>query len=234
MDTKGFETQVESVASLADRLRRRLYQFVVRQREPVSREAAAQAVGVPKHVAASHLDRLEQDGLLTAEFRRPEGRSGPGAGRPTKLYRRSGQEFEVSVPERRYVFAGRLMAGAIARAEHEGISVASALHEDAAELGRQMGEDARARVGDGESEASLESAMRAVLEENGYEPRDEAGVITLANCPFHSLAQEYTDLVCGMNFDLIRGLADGMGTSGLEPRLEPAAGRCCVVLRQAE
>ena len=231
MTSDQFDSQVEGVAALADPLRRSLYRYVVSQPGPVGRDDAANAIGVPRHVAAFHLDRLEQDGLLQAEFRRPEGRTGPGAGRPSKLYRRSAREFAVTLPERRYAFAGRLMAEAIARAERDGISVADALHEAATRMGHSMGEESRLRAGNDAAPDQIEASALQVLAENGYEPRSDATGITLSNCPFHSLAQDYTDLVCGMNFDLIKGLLDGLSAERLEAHLEPAAGRCCVTLR---
>ena len=69
-----------------------------------------------------------------------------------------------------------------------------------------------------------------VLSDCGYEPRTDASGVTLANCPFHALAQDYTDLVCGMNLDLMDGLLDALGRANLEARLDPEPGRCCVSL----
>src|SRR5439155_9153327 len=105
-----FDTQVAGVAALGDPVRRALYRYVVAQPGPVSRDQAAVGVGVPHHVAKFHLDKLEADGLLEVEFSRPPGRGGPGAGRPAKLYRRASREVAVSLPERRYDLAGRVMA----------------------------------------------------------------------------------------------------------------------------
>ena len=82
------EEEISAVASLAEPLRRALYEFVVAAPGPVGRDEAAEAVGVSRQVAAYHLDRLIDDGLLSAEFRRLTGREGPGAGRPAKRYRR--------------------------------------------------------------------------------------------------------------------------------------------------
>ena len=48
-----------------------------------------------------------------------------------------------------------------------------------------------------------------MLVEFGYEPRTDSSGLVLANCPFHGLADEYTDLVCGMNLELLSGLLDG-------------------------
>src|SRR3954449_4357048 len=94
-------TQVEAVAALAEPTRRRLYDHVVRQAAPVSRDEAAAAGGVPRPTVAFHLDRLVDDGLLDVVFERRTGRTGPGAGRPSKLYRRGAGGGPGSPPPRR-------------------------------------------------------------------------------------------------------------------------------------
>ena len=113
---------VAAVAALAEPTRRRLYDHVVRQSAPVSRDEAAAALGVPRGTTAFHLDRLVADGLLDAHYERRTGRSGPGAGRPAKLYRRAACSVAVSLPERRYDLAGELLAGALEEAEASGES----------------------------------------------------------------------------------------------------------------
>ena len=118
--------------------RRALYLFVTSQAEPVSREQAAAAVGVPLHSAKFHLDRLVEEGLLDVEFRRLSGRTGPGAGRPSKLYRRSSRQLSVSLPERRYDLAGEVLASAIDRSTRDRLPVAEAVRETASEVGRGL------------------------------------------------------------------------------------------------
>lgn len=186
-------------------------------------------VGVPWHVAKFHLDKLEQDGLLDVEFRRPPGRTGPGAGRPTKLYRRSARELTVSIPERRYDLAGRIMASAIVTSQSGATPLNEALRDAAAAIGRSIGEEARRRAGSNPERSALLAAASEVLDDYGYEARIE-DCITLANCPFHALAQEYTELICGINLDLLRGMLDSLGAEGIEARLDPAPGRCCVTV----
>ena len=75
----------------------------------------------------------------------------------------------------------------------------------------------------------------AVLADQGYEPeRGAGGEIVLANCPFHRLAEEHRDLVCGMNLDLLDGLLAGAApAAGLTARLDPVPGRCCVRIAAA-
>jgi predicted ArsR family transcriptional regulator len=226
-----FDTQVARVAALGEPIRRALYRFVVAQAEPVSRERAASGLGIAHHVAKFHLDRLEMDGLLDVEYRRPVGRRGPGAGRPTKLYRRSSRDVTVSLPERRYDLAGGILADAIAAAQDTGIPVAEALDRAAKAAGRTLGERARRTAGRRPGQAAPAALLGEVLVGNGYEPRVGPDGITLANCPFDSLAATHTRLVCGMNRNLVNGLLEALeSTDDMHARLAPAAGRCCVIL----
>jgi predicted ArsR family transcriptional regulator len=224
-----FDADVSGIASLAEPTRRALYLYVQAQASAVSRDEAAAGVGVPRHVARFHLDKLVDDGLLEAEYRRRSGRRGPGAGRPAKLYRRSSRELAVMLPDRRYELAGQLMARAITDAGSEGLAVAEGLSGAARDRGRWLGDEVRRRAGAGASHAALLTAVRAVLDEEGYEPRRDPTGLTLANCPFRALALEYTAVVCGMNLAIMAGLLDRPGLR-LTARLDPAPGRCCVRL----
>jgi predicted ArsR family transcriptional regulator len=226
----GFDEQVGRIAALGEPIRRALYRYVAGQSEPVGRDEAASATGVARHVAKFHLDRLETDGLLDSEYSRPPGRRGPGAGRPAKRYRRSAREVSVSLPERRYDVAGRVMASAIEAAAESGAPVADTLHESAAAAGRELGEQARDRLDEDAGPTACVQAISDVLAEHGYEPRADDGLVTLANCPFHALAREHPDLVCGMNLDLISAMVSGCGRSAPRARLDPAPDRCCVTL----
>jgi predicted ArsR family transcriptional regulator len=175
------------------------------------------------------LDKLEEEGLLEVEYARPAGRTGPGAGRPAKLYRRCRNDVEVSLPERRYDLAARVMAEAITTAEIHGVPIGAALREAAAEAGRQLGQEARMTARGQASRDNL-AVVEQVLAARGYEPRNTGQGIELANCPFHNLAQRYANLVCGINFDLIGGLLDEAGTTELRAHLQPFPGRCCVTI----
>ena len=230
MSIRDFPSRVASIAALAEPIRRALYLFVVAQPEPVTRDEAAEAVGVAHHVAKFNLDKLEEEGLLEADYARAPGRRGPGAGRPAKRYRRAPHEIEVSLPERRYDLAGELMAQAIVTAEETSSGVGDALTATAREAGRALGQQVRELAGARPRKGVLVEAVTDVLTEQGYEPRTDGSTITLANCPFHALAQHHTDLVCGMNLDLLEGLLDGVGHDALRARLSPAPGRCCVTI----
>ena len=230
MADADFEERVAGVASLAEPQRRALYRFVVDRGDAVSKDEAAAAMGVARSVAAFHLERLVADGLLTSEFRRLTGRQGPGAGRPAKLYRRAERELSVSLPARQYDLAAALLAAAVNEATHTGTPVGKALARVATERGRELGERAREDAGTRPSRRALLDAALGVLDEQGYEPHQDGSEVVLANCPFHALVNEQRDLVCGMNRDLLSGMADAVGGDVLAARLAPSEGNCCVRL----
>jgi predicted ArsR family transcriptional regulator len=230
-----FLERAAGIGALADPLRRDLYLFVCAQDHAVARDEAAGALDVPLHKAKFHLDRLADDGLLDVEFARLSGRSGPGAGRPSKLYRRAAREFAVSLPEREYELAGHLMAEAIGESGRSGAPVLDALGQVAAAHGRTLGAAALAAGDPRSADEKGADALRiacAALAEHGYEPRIDSGRATLANCPFHTLAKSHTDLVCRMNLALVAALVDEIGPGAVDARLDPAEGRCCVTLAE--
>jgi predicted ArsR family transcriptional regulator len=212
--------RVAALAALGEPTRRRLYELVAASGEGLTRDAAAAALGVPRSVAAFHLDKLAAAGLLDVDHRRPPDRRGPGAGRPAKWYRRSATDVTVSVPERRYDLAARVLASAVERATAVDLPVSAALADVAREQGRDLLPDGSAGP----------AAVTEALAGAGYEPAGTAGVVTLANCPFSSLTAEHRSLVCGMNLDLIRGLAEAAGLPPDAVRLDPGPGRCCVTI----
>ncbi|HZS93253.1 MAG TPA: helix-turn-helix domain-containing protein [Chloroflexota bacterium] len=220
----GTQDDIGRVAALNDPLRRRLYEYITARRREVSRDEAAKELGIPRSLAAFHLDRLVAHGLLGTSFRRPPGRSGPGAGRPTKYYRRAERDVEVTIPPRRYELAAQLFACALDRADST--EARAALAETARTFGTVLGNEIHAIGGD------VLAAAEDVLGAYGYEPeRAPDGSIRLRNCPFHALAADHTALVCGMNLDLFRGIVEGMQEDGLVAELRPEPGMCCVVLR---
>src|SRR6476661_4260502 len=141
MPEESFSRRVTKLGSLADPVRRALYRFVTEQPDAVSRDQAADGVDVPRHTAKHHLDRLVDEGLLVTEFRRLTGRSGPGAGRPSKLYRRAEDEVEVSLPHRRYDLAGAVLADAVGRSL-AGTPLTEAVHEAATAAGNRVAGEA--------------------------------------------------------------------------------------------
>jgi predicted ArsR family transcriptional regulator len=205
------DTDVARMAVLGDQVRRAIYLHVASSPHEVGRDEAARAAGVSRKLAAFHLERLLEAGLLEASYRRLSGRSGPGAGRPAKLYRPSGQ-LEVSLPERRY----ELLADVLVQARPE----PEAVRRAARERGLAIGHGARGRAG-----------MLRRLADHGFHPEAGGRVVRLRNCPFDRLAKANPSLVCELNLALITGVHEATGATGLRPELDPAPGRCCVVLR---
>jgi predicted ArsR family transcriptional regulator len=234
VERDSLERDAAGIGALADPVRLQLYRFVCSQPKPVSREQAADAVGIPQHQAKFHLDRLTAEGLLESDYARLTGRSGPGAGRTSKLYRRARRHIAVSLPQREYELAGRLMAQAIAQSAITREPVVEVLNRVAHDYGQQIGATKRPPA---DPAAALELTIR-VLRKYGYEPRVADGEVELANCPFHALAQVgappacggQTELACYMNHALITGMAEALAPHRPDVRLYPGPDRCCVVL----
>ncbi len=223
------EADLASVSSLDDRMRSRLYAFVSSRTDPVGRDEAAAATGIGRALAVYHLDKLVEAGLLTASYRRPPGRSGPGAGRPAKVYARSTGEFMVTVPAREYELAARLLVQAVA-ADASGQALA-ALRVAARKLGADLG---RCHQAGSAHRDSPRLAVADALTERGYEPwQDAAGTIRMRNCPFRRLAELRPEVMCHMNLALIQGLAAGLGADQPTPVLDPESGHCCVMIPPA-
>ena len=226
MSSPQNEADLASLSCLDDRVRGRLYAFVSGRTEPVGRDEAAAAVGIGRALAVYHLDKLVESGLLTASYRRPPGRTGPGAGRPAKVYARSGGEFMVAVPPREYELAARLLVQAVA-ADCSGRTRA-VLQDTARQLGADLG---RRHLADGAHGDGLRPALDSALSEYGFEPwRDDGGTVRMRNCPFRRLAELQPTVVCHMNLALIQGLVTGLGADGLNPMLDPEQEHCCVAI----
>ena len=209
------DARLAAVASIHDPLRRALFDLISASGTAIGRDEAAQSLGMARATAAFHLDRLVDDGVLTVEFKRLSGKTGPGSGRPAKLYRRASDELLVSIPERHYDLAGSVLASSIEEADRTGEPARQALARVATERGRELGRRA----------GTLQNALIA----GGYEPQEAAdGGTILANCPFHSLAMTHTDVICDANVNLLRGVAEGAGDTENEIVFDPCDGQCCV------
>jgi predicted ArsR family transcriptional regulator len=220
----SFEEQVSGIAALKDPGRRALYQYVVERAEPVGRDEAARELGMSRALAAFHLDKLVEQDLLESTFRRLSGRTGPGAGRPSKLYQRSHKEHAVSLPPRGYELAARLFARALDGNPEAQPQVDEVAEEFGRELAAAVAADRSGKTGAG--------SIEAILRRFGYEPfRDTDGTIRLRNCPFHALVFEHRELVCTMNLSLLRGVVDQTASAGIEAVLDPRPDTCCVAFR---
>ncbi len=214
---------VRAIAALHEPTRRRLYEYVAGSDEPVGRDQAADALGIGRPLVAFHLERLLRAGLLTAEYRRLRGRSGPGAGRPAKLYRRADEVVEVSLPARRYVLAADLFAAALEMTDPTAVLAGARVR------GEALGTSARREV-DGVPASAAQPAdpLLAALRGAGYEPREDGSLVVLRNCPFDALVADHRGLTCAMNLAMLDGIRSGVGETDRWPRPVAIPGACCV------
>ena len=215
MSRPHLDKRLAALASLGDPLRRELYHCVTGRDGGVGRDEAAAAVGVSRALAAYHLDKLVDAGLLDTRFERRTGRRGPGAGRTAKLYLRSATPVEVALPARDFELIAGLLAYAV-EADPSGGSRA-ALQRAARALGAEVGAGGRD-----------DATVRSLLAERGYEPYEDSGVLRLRNCPFGRLADTHRELVCHANLAFMEGLLQGRRRGGPRAVLQPRPGRCCV------
>jgi predicted ArsR family transcriptional regulator len=224
MDAAG---DLMAVALLAEPTRQRLYLYVRERREPVTREEAARHTGVKARLAAFHLDRMADAGLLEVEYRRLSGRVGPGAGRPAKLYSVSSRSFSVVIPQTRYSLAASMMATALS-ASGSGVDGAESLQDVATTVGESLGDEIRREA---RTKGARREAVHRKLKQLGYEPHEqESGEWTLRNCIFSELSMSHRELVCGMNAAFVTGLVGGAHVQSLHVDKRTPRPGCCVRL----
>jgi predicted ArsR family transcriptional regulator len=217
---------VAAIAALDDPVRAALFTFVRDASEPVSREAAAAAVGISRKLAAFHLDKLVAVGLVTSRIGTGSGR----VGRAPRLYELSGQDVQVCVPAREHGTLAEILLAAVLD-EHPDERAQQAVLRVARETGARMGRDERDRVRPGRigPERAL-SVATTLLERHGFSPSRDAQQVVLRNCPFHPFAQTAPALVCGLNHAFLAGVLEGLQADTVEAVLAPCEGHCCVRL----
>ncbi|HEU5033282.1 MAG TPA: helix-turn-helix domain-containing protein [Mycobacteriales bacterium] len=225
--TAGGGANWQLIQLLAEPTRRRVFDLVRSAGAPMTRDAVATEAGIGRRLAAFHLDLLAEAGLLTVDYARPMGRSGPGAGRPAKRYRAAEVDLELTVPTRRYDVAARILARAITESPGDAAGAAATI---AREEGRRLGE--LRRPGGRLSAAATLAAAEEVLADVGYEPQRSGGeCVRLRNCPFHAVVDVAPALVCGVNDTFITGILEGMrGHRSVTAALDGAAPDCCVTV----
>jgi len=229
MSVRPGSDPIAAIGALSEPVRRRLYVYVAEQHDAVGRDDAAAALGIGRPLAAFHLDRLARDGLLDVEYRRRSGRSGPGAGRPAKLYRRSRREWAVSLPARRYGVAAELFARALESEGEPSVEAITAVAHDYGIGLARAGRDSSGAAGGPADSTGDRDELVAVLEGAGFEPDvDDTGAIRLQNCPFDALVPEHRKITCGMNLAALQGVRDGLGSGNMTPVRRTEPGYCCV------
>jgi len=223
----GVRRDWAAVDALHEPTRRRVYDEVRRATAPLTRDEVATALAIGRPLAVFHLDALARAGLLEVDYARPPGRSGPGAGRPAKRYRATGDDITLTLPERRYDIAAQVLAVGVSTCEQSDDvrrAVFAAAREQGAQLARRHGKT---------EAASQRELVCAVLTKLGYEPEQSSDAVQLRNCPFHGVVDTAPELVCHMNVHLIEGLLDELGLGQLQATLAPDPPHCCVRISEA-
>ncbi|MGY1584622.1 helix-turn-helix transcriptional regulator [Streptomyces sp. MN13] len=220
---------IGSVSVLSEDSRRRMFLFIRRAGRAVTRDEAAASVGISRKLAAFHLDKLVDAGLLRARYETPGGIR--KVGRQPKVYEPTDAQITVNIPDRRHEFLADVLLDAVLT-EGADENATQAAMRTAEQRGREMGENAREETRPGRlgPERGL-TACERLLNEYGYEPvRETPTHLRLRNCPFHPLAAKAPDLVCGMNQAFLSGYLSGLEVSGVQAVLAPEPGECCVRL----
>lgn len=195
----------------------------------MTRDEAGAAVGISRKLAAFHLDRLVDAGLLEASYARPVAEVAR-VGRTPKRYSPAEVEVTVNIPDRHYELVGEILLDAVSSVG-PGESVSEAIARVSRDRGRQIGAQARAerrpgRIGPERGVAIVSE----LLVQHGFEPAATPDGLIQRNCPFHRFARRHPALVCGMNSDFVDGILAGLGARRLRATLDPADGRCCVIV----
>lgn len=218
-----------AVAALSDELRRRMYGFIRRVRRPVSREEAAKSVGISRRLAAFHLDKLVEVGLLRARYEPVGGIR--KVGRTPKVYEPTNVQVRINIPAREHDLLAGILVDALLT-EDQGKTGREAALQVARHRGAELGAAERERTRPGRlgAERALTLAT-AALARYGFEPdRATPTLLRLRNCPFHPLAVQAPELVCGINHAFLTGFLDALQAYTITAVLAPRAGACCVEL----
>lgn len=207
------ERDIERLANaLGDPTRRRIFFFVRASGELVGKDEVSEGVGVERRLAAFHLDKLVEQQFLRAEFRRRSGRTGPGAGRPAKLYALADSELSVSLPERHYDLLAQLLLRAMSdRSEAPAQAV---LERVGYEFGREIGLRQLAERGHEATPLKTHSTTTEAIAEvvrllsrYGFAAEsDGTDAIKACACPFEEMAFHDPARVCGLDRAIWRGV----------------------------
>jgi len=220
---------IRAVAALDDDLRRRMYTYCRQAARPVTRDEAAAHVGISRKLAAFHLDKLVDAGLLRAHYAQVGGIR--RVGRAPKVYEPTDDPVRINIPERRHDLLADLLLQAVVEERSDESAAAGAVRV-ARDRGTEVGaeERTRGRLGRLGAERAL-TVAQAVLSRHGFEPHREGRTsVRLRNCPFHPLAAKEPALVCGVNHAFVSGFLSGLGALGVQAVLVPTPGECCVRL----
>ena len=209
MDTQALSQSIgDLTSSLGDPTRRGIYITVREAPEPATASQIAELFSIHPNVARHHLDRLAEDGYLEVTRRRPDGKSGPGAGRPAKCYTATAKEIDLHFPARRYDLLSELLVRVIERIDPGNLA------DIAADIGREYGSEIASEIG-APSESGFDTAVKAValaMTGMGFATDSDADTRRLltSHCPFADTAIKHPEVVCSLDRGIVSGLMEGL------------------------
>ncbi len=229
MDTKALSQSISDLTSaLGDPTRRGIYITVREAPEPATASQIADLFSIHPNVARHHLDHLAADGYLEVTRRRPEGKSGPGAGRPAKCYTATTKEIDLHFPARRYDLLSELLVRVIERINPGNLA------DLAADVGREYGKEIAAEIGAPE-ESGFDLAVNAValaMTGMGFSTESNADSRRLltSHCPFADTAVKHPEVVCSLDRGIVSGLMEGLSADWRPVQVvsNPGAAEDCV------
>ena len=209
--------------------------FVRGSAQPVTADEAAAVLGVHRSVARSRLERLARAGVLDTSFARRSGRTGPGAGRPAKLYSPAPEAQALEFPARRLpaLFA-RLLDQLPADGREQALREAG--EDFGRDLARAAGLQPSARVEDGLGRVC--AAVRSLGFHAALDRVDgDVAVIDTPTCPLRPLVTERPAAALidrGMWAGLVEQGVDGVRAESVECETHSCLDggeSCAVVIR---
>lgn len=204
---RSLSRQQQVHRALSSPVRSRLLEVL---RDQPSRDAAALAERLDLHVntVRTHLNVLEEAGLVTAEV---EDRDRPG--RPRLLYRPAldDQPESSDAEVGGYRFLAEILASYLGATSQETAAAA----EQAGQAWGSFIIDKPVPFASLDSEDAITQLMD-MLERFGFAPElDEEDPdepqIALRRCPFLDVAREHEDVVCSVHLGLMRGALEELG-----------------------
>ena len=209
MNTRQLDRTLSDLTStLGDPTRRSIYLTVRESADPVTAAQIAAEFDIHANVARHHLDRLADEGYLEITRKRPEGKNGPGAGRPAKCYTSTDKEIELQFPARRYDLLADLLIRVVQKLEPERAP------EIAAEVGREYGMELAGtlQLPDAASFDSVLAVVQQAMVDVGFAVDTNTGnrQLLMSHCPFGRTAFDHPEVVCSLDRGIVNGLMEAL------------------------
>ena len=245
-----FSSAVTAITSaFGDPTRRQIYLFVRDRSDApeggdggVTAAEVAEAFALHPNVARHHLDKLAGGGYVEVAT----GRTGAGAGRPSKRYRVSTPDMALELPVRQDELVVSLLGKALsllpadtasAMAEEVGLEYGKAM---AAAMGGPVRDDLAADATAGVAQKSFRTALHAVadaLTAHGFaahaEKQGSELRIVAEHCPFGDAAIEHP-VICAVDRGMVKGMLAtlyGEATAATEMSLPMGDDHCITAIQ---